>query len=114
MKSPKKNRHFDDGGLIFEELFFGKKVDSISIQAIITVLNGNCLDSFSKFKKEFNKDFNGFKPNSKLIKSILKKYPIDFDLNFKEKIIGNMKSSSKGIFLKRNLSKVFPAFTNFY
>ena len=114
-ESPKKANRYDQcGGLLFEQLFFGRKMDNITIQEIITILNGDCLDSFEKFTEEFQKNFEGFEPKSELLKKILKKYPVDFSLNFSEPITGNMKSSFKGIFMKRNLSKVLPSFTNYY
>ena len=112
-ESPKKsNKRFECGGFLFEELFFGRKIGEISIQEVITVLNGDCLDSFEKFKEQFKKDFEGINPKSKLLKNILKKYPVELDLNFPVRIIGNMKSSFNSIIMKRNLSNVLPPFSN--
>ena len=99
--------------LHFEELFFGKKLTTISIQEIITILNGDCLKSFEKFKLEFSKDFEGFQPKSQIIKNILKKYTIDFNLIFHQKIVSKLNTYFGGIFLKRNLTMVLPSFTNF-
>ena len=112
-ESPRKSKKYlDCGGLFFEELFFGRKMEVITIQEVITVLNGDCLDSFAKFKVQFKKDFEGFSPKSKLLKKILKKYPVELTLNFPFKIIGNMKSSFNSIIMKRNISKVLPSFSN--
>lgn len=109
--SPKKDKIFGDGGLMFEELFFGKKIATITFQEIIALLNGEGLDSFSNFQEQFKKDFEEFKPKSQLVKKIVKKYPINPNLNDSFKAIGNMKSSANGIFMRRNLSAVLPSFT---
>lgn len=106
--SPRKDKIFGDGGLLFEELFFGKKIGTISFQEIISLINGECLDSYKKFQELFKKDFEGFKPKSQLVKKIVKKYPINPYLNDSMKAIGNMKFSANGIFMIRDLSAVLP------
>ena len=85
---PKGNKSNDDGGLFFEKRFFGREMREINLQEIIALINEESLESYEKFKNNFNKEYEGFTPKSNLAKANFKKYPINFQLNQCQQIYG--------------------------
>lgn len=105
-ESPKGNK--TDGGLYFEETFFGKEIIVVNLQQIITLINGEFLDSYNNFIENFNKIFKKVLiPKSELVKKIIEKYPIDFKLNKSQNIEGNMKASTGEMCMERNILRNF-------
>ena len=105
--SPKKGNNIsnEDGGLLFENLLFGKIFGTIYVNDIITILNGEKINSIELFKQSLGNKFNidSFHPNSELMKSILKEYPINFEKLKNREIYSCMKAKIQGICIDRGI-----------
>ena len=110
-ESPKKIGTFEskDGGMLFEQILFGCKYGNISLNDILVILNGEFLNSLESFKKHLNKEFNSknFEIKSDLLKLIFKEYKIGLnDLRNNDQVYSTMRSSEKGMFIKRDLMNI--------
>jgi hypothetical protein len=110
-KSPKKIGKIkrEDGGLVFEEILFGRQYGDITLNDILVILNGEHLNSLKNFKKHLGQEFNSkkFIVKSNLLKSIFKKYKITVDdLKNNNKVYSTMKSSESGMFIRREVMNI--------
>ena len=102
-KSPKSSKNknklsnetqiYEDGGKYFEELLFGTKLETINLQLIYTLLNGEYLNkTLEEFKNNLKLEFDPLQIKMQgLFGKILRKYKIDFTLFEYSSTIGNMR-----------------------
>lgn len=102
-KSPKSSKNknklsnetqiYEDGGKYFEELLFGTKFETINLQLIYTLLNGEYLNkTLEEFKNNLKLEFDPLQIKMQgLFGKILRKYKIDFTLFEYSSTIGNMR-----------------------
>ena len=110
-ESPKKigKNESKDGGLLFEQILFGRLYGEISLNDILVILNDEYLNSLKTFKEHLNKEFNSknFKVKSNLLKLIFKEYKLDInDLRNNDQVYSTMRSSENGIFIKRDIKNI--------
>ena len=99
----------DNEGLYFVQLLFGYQFGNITLNDILVLLNGECLDSLKTFKDNLRKEFNSekFKAKSKLLKMIFKEYDISIkDLENNKKIYSIIKSLENGMYIGRNVMNI--------
>ena len=107
-ESPKKGNKIStyDGGLFFENLLFRNQYGDVTINDIIVILNGDCLNSLNDFQKNLRQKFvpSKFVVKSNLLKLLFKEYSIDL-INLKNinNIYSTMKSSGSGLHIKRSI-----------
>ena len=96
-------------GLFFEEILFGYQYDIITLNKVLVILNGDCLDSLTTFKDNLIKKFKpeNFKIKSKLLKLIFKEYNITLnDLENNNEVYLRMKSSESGMYITRDIMNI--------
>ena len=108
--SPKKinKKKGKDGGLLFENILFGKIYGNITFNDVLVILNGKNFDSLENFQDSLGENFNSnnFEIKSEFLKSIFEEYPLTLS-NFDEtEIYSCMKSSENGIYIKRDEMKI--------
>ena len=108
--SPKKINKVKakDGGLVFENILFGKIYGNITFNDVLVILNGKNFDSLENFQDSLGENFNSnhFEIKSDFLKSIFEEYPLTLS-NFDEtEIYSCMKSSENGIYIKRDEMKI--------
>ena len=86
------NSPSNDGGLFFEELLFGKRINKISFNNAIRLLNGN-FSNLKNFRKELDEpiDINDKIKQGEFLKMILNKYKIDINLFNFETVSGSIR-----------------------
>jgi len=98
-KSPKSQKEYmysnspkDDGGSYFEELLFGERINKVSFNFIIRLLNGN-FTNLSNFREELKKpiDLNDKTKQGKFLQKVLAKYKIDVNLFKTDAINGTIR-----------------------
>ena len=110
-ESPKKLSKIqtDDGGLFFEQILFGCQYGNITLNDVLVILNGDCLDSLKTFKGSLRKEFKpeNFKIKSKLLNLIFKEYNITLnDLKNNKEVYSTMKSSGSGMYITRDIHNI--------
>ena len=113
--SPKKVNKIEnnDGGFVFEQILFGYVYENITLNKVLVILNGDCVNSLANFQANLNKNFDSsnFALKSDLLKLIFKEYNIDLNnLNINEEVYSTMKSSKNSIYIKRNPMNVLLPF----
>ena len=110
-ESPRKRNKiiFDDGGLYFEHLLFGREYGNITLKDVLVILNCDSFDSLKNFQADLRNEMNyeNFKVKSKLLKLIFEEYKITLNhLKNNKKVYSTMKSSESQMHIKRDIMNI--------
>ena len=108
-KSPKESKKTNDsdehenGGSYFEKLLFGEKIQTINMQLIYCLLNGQHFnDTIEQFRKCLLLEFDPVNiKKTGLFGKLMEKYEINFNLFKYSSAYGNMRHSSRKLFARR-------------
>ena len=114
-ESPKKDKkiEFNDGGLYFENILFGKIYGNLTLNDVLTILNIDSFISKEEFQKNLRKklDLDKFQVKSDFLRFILHEYNIDLKtLNVNTNMYSYMKPVNIGIYIKRDINNILLPF----
>ena len=114
-KSPKKGSKIqkEDDQLFFEHKLFWYQYGNITLNDVLVILNGDCLDSLKTFQDNLRKEFKPekFKIKSELLKLIIEEYNITLnDLQNNKNVYSTMKSSESGMYINRDINNIILPF----
>lgn len=114
-ESPKKDKkiEFNDGGLYFENILFGKIYGNLTLNDVLTILNIDSFVSKEELQKNLRKklDLDKFQVKSDFLRFILHEYNIDLKtLNVNTSMYSYMKSVNIGIYIKRDINNILLPF----